>query len=186
MKQLLMPICLTFVGMILGFSLSAQTAKKNYATIGFEVDALPFVTGGYYGSIWVGSNHFRYRAIVTQLYTPKFYLTDGFTNNKIQAYTLIADYFFQPNFEKWWVGTGIEYWDATIQADSKIATASYNNTIFTVGGGYVWKFYHNFYLNPWVGIHLRVAGDKDVPVDAKVYKTSLLSPEASIKLGWHF
>ena len=178
------------------FALQAQTTPiSNSAvsgpvtcpvTIGFELDALPFITGGYYGSVWVGHNRFRYRAIVTRLNAPDFYVASGFTRNKINAYTLIADYFFKPHFEKWWVGAGIEYWDCSIQADTKIQTATYQNTIFTLGGGYVWKFYRNFYLNPWVGGHLRLAGDQNVAVDAKTYKPALLSPEASVKLGWHF
>ncbi len=131
-------------------------------TIGFEIDALPYITGGYYGSVWIGNNHMRYRAIITKVNTPKFMLKDGFTENKIQAYTLIADYFFKPNFQNWWVGAGFEYWRGQIQTDAKWSVSKYDNAIFTTGGGYVWTFYKNFYLNPWAGIHLRFAGDNSV------------------------
>ena len=155
-------------------------------TVGFEADALPYLTGGYYGSVWAGHNHLRYRAIVTQITTPSFMLEDGFTNNKIQSYTAIADYFFSEGFEKWWVGSGFEYWKGLIQSDRKLSTARYNNVIFTAGGGYVWKFYRNFYLNPWVAVHCKIGGDNAVDVDGIRFHPAFATPEASLKIGWHF
>ncbi|WP_420399643.1 hypothetical protein [Flagellimonas sp.] len=159
-------------------------AKKT--TVGFELDAVPYLFEGYYGSVWVGHDHFRYRAVITKIETPSFILEDGFTNNEMKVYAAIVDYFFKPGFEGWWIGPGLEYWDATIQTDAKLETAAYNNTIFTLGGGYVWKFHKNFYLNPWAAVHLRIAGDKEVRVDQSLYETPLLIPEISLKLGWHF
>ncbi|MBA4056575.1 MAG: hypothetical protein C0490_17805, partial [Marivirga sp.] len=111
---------------------------------------------------------------------------DGFTNNKIQAYTGIVDYFFKPKFERWWVGGGLEYWKGSIQTGAKLSSAKYSNTIITVGTGYVWKFYKNFYLNPWAAIHVRVAGDDSIMVDGEEFKPSALTPEVSLKIGWHF
>ncbi len=166
-------------------TLPGISQNKN-KTAGIEIDALPYLTGGYYGSIWIGNNHMRYRAIVTKVTTPKFILEDGFTENKIHAYTLIADYFFKPNFQKWWVGAGFEYWEGQIQTEAKLSTAKYDNIIFTSGGGYVWKFYRNFYLNPWTGVHIRVAGDKKVMLDGKEFSPALFTPEISLKIGWHF
>jgi hypothetical protein len=163
-----------------------ETQPKTRIAIGFELDALPYLTGGYYASVWAGKEHFRYRAIVTQITTPSFMVENGFTNNKIQSYTAIADYFFAPKFEKWWVGSGLEYWQGKIQTDRKLGTGKYDNLIFTAGGGYVWKFYHNFYLNPWVALHLRMAGDRYVQVDGQRFGISALTPEASLKIGWHF
>ena len=173
---------------ILSYNIAnGQTEKmiKNTA-IGFEVDALPYITGGYYGSVWVGHNKMRYRAIVTSIITPEFFLEDGFTNNKITAYTFITDYFFKPDFQKWWLGAGLEYWKGQIQTDAKLSTAKYNNAVFTVGGGYVWKFYKNFYVNPWAAGHVRIAGDNKVMVDGKQFKPPLFIPEVSLKIGWHF
>ncbi len=123
-------------------------------TAGFELDAAPYLFNGYYASFWVGHDHFRYRAVITKIETPGFILEDGFTNNEMNVYAAIVDYFFKPGFEGWWIGPGLEYWDATIQTDAKLETAAYNNTIFTLGGGYVWKFHKNFYLNPWAAVHL--------------------------------
>nr|WP_299167499.1 hypothetical protein [uncultured Allomuricauda sp.] len=160
--------------------------EVNKTVVGFELDAVPYIFEGYYASAWLGHDHFRYRAVITKIETPGFILEDGFTNNEMKVYAAIVDYFFKPGFEGWWIGPGLEYWDATIQTDAKLETAEYNNTIFTLGGGYVWKFYKNFYLNPWAAVHLRIAGDKEVMVDNSIYETPLLIPEISLKLGWHF
>ncbi|WP_430966738.1 hypothetical protein [Spongiimicrobium sp. 2-473A-2-J] len=160
--------------------------RTRKTAIGFELDAVPYIFQGYYGSLWVGHNHFRYRAVITKIDTPDFILEDGFTNNEMKVYAAIVDYFFKPDFKGWWIGPGLEYWDASIQTDAKLETTEYNNTIFTLGGGYVWKFHKNFYLNPWVAGHLRIAGDKEVSVDQSTFETPLFIPEISVKLGWHF
>lgn len=131
-------------------------------------------------------NHIQYRAIRTKLYTLQFILKEGFTNNEIWANTLIADYFFKACFEKWWVGAVLEYWQGKIQTEAEKETAKYNNTIFTVGGEYVWKFYRDFYLNLWLVIHLKVTGDRKVSVDNKIFEPSFVTPEASLKIGWYF
>jgi hypothetical protein len=183
MKKLLLIFFLLLLNVMYGQD-NDQRVKST--TIGAELDALPYITGGYYGSIWVGHNHFRYRAVIAKTEVPGFYVEDGFTNNEVQAYAAIVDYFFKPEFKGWWIGTGLEYWDSSIQTDAKLETAKYNNTVFTLGGGYVWKFYNNFYLNPWVAGHLRIAGDKDVSVDTSTFETPLFTPEFSLKLGWHF
>lgn len=159
---------------------------KNKKSMGIEADILPYITGGYYGSVWVSHNHFRYRAVVTSVTTPGFMVKEGFTNNKMMVYTLLADYFFKPSVEKWWIGGGFEYWDAEIQSDLKQSTVKYSNYIATVGTGYVWKFYNNFYLNPWAAVHARIGGDKRVMVDGKEFKPALFTPEASLKIGWYF
>lgn len=166
---------------------NAQTKENNSKlSIGTEADVLPYITGGYYGSVWASKNHFRYRAVVTNVTTPEFMLKDGFSNNKMMVYAALVDYFFKPEPEKWWIGSGFEYWDAEIQTSQKRSTVKYNNTMFTFGGGYIWKFYKNFYLNPWAAVHLRIAGDKSVMVDGKEFKPSQLIPEGSLKIGWYF
>jgi hypothetical protein len=166
---------------------NAQTKEnKSRLSIGAETDVLPYITGGNYGSAWVSKNHFRYRAVITNVTTPEFMLKDGFTNNNIMVYAALVDYFFKPIPEKWWIGAGFEYWDAEIQTSSKLSTVKYNNTMFTAGGGYVWRVYKNFYLNPWAAAHVRIAGDKSVMVDGKKFEPSLLLPELSLKIGWYF
>ena len=176
--------CILIAGLLFLVTFNGISQNRS-TTIGFEIDALPYLTGGYYGSFWIGNNHLRYRGVVAKTTVPDFLVKDGFTENKIQAYAFITDYFFKPNFQKWWIAAGIEYWKGQIQTDARQSTSEYENAMFTTGGGYVWKFYKNFYLNPWVGIHLRVAGDDRVVVDTKEFTPPFFTPEISLKIGWH-
>ena len=170
-------------------SLKAQPLEKPEETktsIGLEADVLPYLTGGYYGSVWVAHSHVRYRAVITNVTTPDFMLEDGFTNNEMTVYALLIDYFFKSSVEKWWVGGGLEYWDAEIQTNARLSTATYECYVATVGGGYVWKLHKNFYLNPWVAMHARLGGDSSAIVDGKEFAAARFTPEASLKLGWYF
>ena len=155
-------------------------------TLGTELDLLPYISGGYYVSAWYGIDQFRFRAILTKTTVPQFAVADGYTDNKLNVYAFITDYFFKKNFEGFWIGTGLEYWDSQITYEAENQTASYNNTVFTLGGGYVWNFYDNFYLNPWLAIHYIIGGDKEVQVGSSTFKPNAFTPEASIKIGWHF
>lgn len=181
MKRLLLILTLVTCHLV-----DAQNQEKVNQTVGFEIDALPYIAGGFYGSIWYGRNQMRYRTVITNITTPEFVLKDGFTNNDLYVYALITEYFFKSGFEGWWLGTGLEYWDAEIQTEAKLSTSEYENYIFTVGSGYAWKFHKNFYLNPWAAVHVRIAGASEVPVDNKVFEPAPLLPEVSVKLGWHF
>lgn len=155
-------------------------------TIGTELDLLPYISGGYYASVWYGIDQVRLRAIVTNTTVPEFVLTDGYKNNKLKVYAFIADYFFKKNFEGFWLGTGVEYWDSKIEHDNEPNAATYSNTVFTLGGGYVWKIYKNFFLNPWAAFHLVIGGDKKVNLGGHVFEPSVFTPEVSLKIGWHF
>jgi hypothetical protein len=62
-------------------------------TAGFELDLLPYVSGGYYVSGWIGHDRIRVRPVVTKTTLPSFVVQDGFTNAGLDAYALIVDYF---------------------------------------------------------------------------------------------
>ena len=164
---------------------SEETKTAPY-TIGTELDALPFATGGYYFSLIGGHDHFRLRGIASMVNPPDFaYPSDRFKNLSLHAYALIVDYFFKPEFDGFWVGVGLEKWLGTIDSKVSSNSGSFNESVSTLGSGYVWKFYKNFYLNPWVAIHLKVSGDSpNVGIDS--YTLPTLQGEGSFKIGWYF
>jgi len=155
-------------------------------TAGVELDVLPYATGGYFGAVWAGKGHWRGRLIVAKATKPDFLLPDQFSDNTIKAYALLADYFLRPDFSGWWVAGGIVYWDARIRYNPAESSGAYKIYLASIGGGYNWKFFRNFYLSPWAGIHLRIAGDKEVLFQGDTYEPPLFNPEGSLKLGWHF
>ncbi|HVU53818.1 MAG TPA: hypothetical protein VHD83_02130 [Puia sp.] len=153
---------------------------------GVEADILPFITGGYYMSVWGGYKHVRYRIVLTNANTPQFLLPKEFSNNELEVYALITDYFFRRDFRGCWVGTGLEWWKGQIDAWNVRTTGRYTVYLYTAGGGYVWNVYRGFYINPWAGIHLKMGGDHTVHIGELDYTPPLLTPEISLKIGWHF
>lgn len=165
-------------------------AQENMAeqafTAGLELDFLPYATSGYFGAIWAGKGHWRGRLIVAQATKPELLLPEGFSENRIHAYALLADYFFQPEFRGWWLAGGAVYWDNSIRHDPDQRAGTYKSYLLSGGAGYNWKFYRNFYLSPWIGLHVRIAGDDEVAFPTSAYKPPILNPEGSLKVGWHF
>jgi hypothetical protein len=164
----------------------AASAEIENTVVGFELDALPYITGGYYGSIWSGVNQFRLRGVIAEVNVPSFAAQNNFKRNKIKASAVIVDYFISEHFQGYWIGTGFEYWNSSIQNETETAIASFKNTVFTIGTGYVWNFYKNFYLNPWVAGHKIISGDKEITVGNSTFRSKEFTAEASIKTGWHF
>jgi len=184
MKKLLLSLFL-FTSSLAFSQMPEETKSLN--RIGTELDVLPFATGGYYFSAWYGwsKNQTRIRPVIAKVNVPDFAVDKNFQNNKIFAVALIADYFLKPEFEGFWIGSGFEYWQNSIENKSSI-TADYNAFVFTLGGGYVWKFYEDFYVNPWVASHVLIGGDKEIKVGLETFKPQLFTFEGSIKLGWSF
>lgn len=185
------PYCCFFIFIILLTTLSVGQAQmnrtKNYPAVGLEVDVLPFLTGGYYGSIWYGYGPLRGRAIYASMDMPRFLIPTGFKDNLKTVYAFTGEYFIQSNdFDHLWVGLGAEYWDGSVVSETSGEKAEYVNYAIMLSLGYVWKFYHNFYLNPWFGLHAIAAGDTSVPVGSEEFRPSTITPEISLKLGWHW
>jgi hypothetical protein len=167
-------------------SLGASWSQTSKLTLGLEQDALPYLLDGYFANVWVGKGHVRSRVLFARVRKPDFLLTEGFTNNRIHAYAITADYFLNENWQGWWISGGGVVWKNSLQTDLKQQTTYFNTALVNGSLGYSWKFYKNFYVSPWAGLHLRVGGAKPVFVDGKIYNPPFLNPEASIKIGWHF
>lgn len=161
-------------------------AQSPRLSIGLEQDFLPYATGGYYAAAWVGKSHVRARALVAHVHKPSFIVPSGFTNNVVTAYALLGDYFLKPDFSGWSIGGGLVLWNSSIQSNLQQSTVSYNNTLLNGSLSYTWKFHKNFYLSPWAGLHLKIAGADHVTVDGSSFATPLFTPEASVKVGWYF
>jgi hypothetical protein len=165
-----------------------QTAASKWA-FGGEIDALPFVMSGYYGSGFVGRGGWKFRAVAARSTLPSFMVTDGFKDKRSDAYAVLADRFIgarRQKLEGLWVGGGGEYWRNRIRTDAAPTYANYHNYMLTVGSGYVWKLSRHVYLNPWTAGHFAVAGERNILVSGKTYKQPVFTPEGSIKLGFTF
>jgi hypothetical protein len=173
-------ITLTLLFSLGGYSQEAPVKKLN---AGVELDVLPYVTGGYFAAVWAGKSHVRVRTLTANVNKPDLFVKKGFTNNKVTAYALLGDYFLKEGWNGLWAGTGLVYWKSSIQTDAKLSTAHFENWFINGSLGYNFKLGRRFYVGPWAGMHVKIAGDKNVDVDNKTYTPPLLNPEASVKLG---
>ncbi len=181
---------LTIILLLITSVIYSQTNNSDSRIrVGLEIDALPYLTGGYYFSAWGGYNNFRLRGVFTNFNSPSFIIPDGFEKQKTDAYTLLIDYFPASNkneFEKWWIGAGFEYWENSVINSSDNITGNYDNLILTIGGGYVWKIWDNLYLNPWAAGHFALSGTEEKRIGNDNFEPKVFLYEASLKLGWYF
>jgi hypothetical protein len=164
--------------------LSAQKISKW--NIGIEIDALPYITGGHFAAGWVGKDKWRCRALMADVHKPDWFTTDGFRNHHIRAYALVIERFLFSGWKGWWIGGGPVYWKSEIQSDALLQKATFTNYLINGSLGYNFILFKNVYLSPWAGLSLKVAGDKNIPIDTKIYNLPLLNPEMSLKAGIFF
>ena len=172
--------------LLLLFIPSLTFSQSKTLRAGLELDLLPYATGGYFAGGWLGTDQLRVRGIIASVNIPGFMIPDDFTNNKIKASAAVLDYSLKKNWTGWFAGTGLVMWNGTIQTRNKIQTASYKTYLLNGTLGYNLKLNKSFYISPWAGMHLKIAGNDKVSVDGEIYRPRLFNPEASIKAGVMF
>jgi hypothetical protein len=166
-----------------------ESAPARSWRLGTELDALPFATGGYYGSVVAARDAWRIRGVAARSTVPGFMVSDGFKDKRTDAYAFLVDRFLGPRREHrqgFWIGGGVELWRNRIRHEGVSSYTQYSNVMLTAGGGYVWQISRHFYLNPWAGAHFAVAGERQINVSGRLYQQPMFTPEASIKLGFTF
>jgi len=140
---------------------------------------------GYAPQVWLGIGHARIRFVGAHLEPPEAFAfaPKGFRSPTTTAFATIIDYTFGAHFDGFWVGSGCEIWQLSIKHDDVAGTARWASTVFTVGGGYIWRFAGDFYLDPWAGAHV-VLNPQTVSLGAFDYKPFPLQAEVSMKIGW--
>ncbi len=164
---------------------------RTRLALGFNVDLLPSALSaangklGYAPQVWLGIDHVRLRLVGAHLEPPDLFAfaSPGFHHPTTTVLAAIIDYTFGPRLDGPWVGSGFEVWQNSIEHDGVPGTARWESTVFTVGGGYIWRFAGDFFLDPWAGAHL-VLNPQTVPVGAFDYGPFPLQAEVSLKIGW--
>jgi hypothetical protein len=165
---------------------------KVKESIGVAIDLLPPIlsatTGhfGYSAQVWYGYNKNRIRGVVAGFQIPdKIMGNDSFKDLKTTATALIYDRFKNNNFQGWWLGAGLEFWNNTITSNTDYKDYNFNNYVATTGMGYIFTVYKNSYIEPWGAIHY-VLNDEKVVVGNTEYQTKKFQGEVSLKIGWAF
>ncbi len=113
-----------------------------------------------------GASYLEYKSRTPMLFPRR-------PRNDLNAGAIIVDYLFSKGFRGFWIGTGFELRDISIKHKFLDLKAEWINRVYTIGGGYIWTFCDNIYIEPWVAGHL-IINRKDVGVYGYVCRTQLL------------
>ncbi|MBN2616118.1 MAG: hypothetical protein JXR71_10540 [Bacteroidales bacterium] len=169
--------------LVLLFAIRPVQAQQKIQA-GVELDALPYLTGGYFGAVWAGKGHMRARLLYAKVHMPKFMVPAGFSGNTVRSVALMADYFLKKKLTGFWLGSGVVYWDGTLRANEQ--TASYHTYLLNGSMGYAVNLSKRFYLSPWAGLSFRLGGDQNIRTGGETYRAPFLNPELSLKFGYRF
>lgn len=159
--------------------------------IGLQLDLFPTVISaingslGYAPQVWLGVGHARLRLIGAHLEPPDAlaFADDGFENPTTTSFAVTIDYTFGDHFDGFWLGGGFELWQRTIEHRDVPVTAAWTSTVATFGGGYIWRFAGNFFLDPWAALHATL-NPESVFVGTYEYDPAPVVASASVKVGW--
>jgi len=160
--------------------------------IGVQLDLFPTVISaingslGYAPQVWLGIGHARLRLIGAHLEPPDAlaFADDGFENPTTTSFAVTIDYTFGAHFDGFWLGGGFELWQRTIEhRDVPGTTTGWTSTVATFGGGYIWRFAGNFFLDPWAALHATL-NPESVFVGSYEYDPAPIVASASVKVGW--
>ena len=172
--------------------ISAQginTETRDIKAAGYAVDLFPTVLSsidkepGYSFQAWAGFDQIKIRIVAAHLYQPDRLIDDDFKNYEMNVTAFIIDYFFRNDLTGFWIGTGAELWNCSIENKSSGKTAEWTDNILTAGAGYVWKITENVYLDPFAAVHYRM-NDGKVTTGGEEFKRQRISASASIKIGY--
>ena len=185
MKKNIIAILIFITSVFTTTTLQANDKETKEWMVGTELDLVPYINDGYYASVVAGYDHWRARFVLTDITTPDFVTQKNFNDNQLKVNAYIIDYYFKKGFHGWWIGPGFEIWQGNVTEESSKIRKSYKTFIFTLGGGYTFRFNDHFYLNPWAALHIPVGGDRKIQFINETFKINA-TPEASVKIGINF
>lgn len=164
-------------------------AAESSPAGGVTVDLLPTLlsasagAGGGALQVWGAKGHWKGRLVGASLTLPdEMDGSDAFENKRLRVAALIVDYTFGSNHDGFWLGGGVERWMTSIDHTASGLTLDGDETVLTLGGGYIW-YLGAIEVNPWFAMHHSLD-----PLDATLagsrYHPNPFSIEASLKLGW--
>lgn len=180
-----------------GFGSKPARAEEQVAiraerplALGFQLDLFPTVVSavngkaGYAPQIWLGIDHVRLRLVGAHLEPPDAlaFADEGFENPTTTALAIIIDYTFGDYFDGFWVCAGFEAWQQSIEHEAVSERAVWSSVVGTTGGGYIWRFYENFFVDPWVGVHWTMNPER-VELGPYEYEPPPVVANASVKVG---
>jgi hypothetical protein len=177
-----LPLCL----LLAATSFGQIGAKPTGWKFGFESEILTWIQGGYHGSVWLGRDGLRLRAVVAQATFPQGLTPNGFRDLTSQFYEMECDLFLGDRADKFrgtWIALGGGLTRQSIRSDDghegRLLLADIHS-----GFGYTTALPRGFTLNPWVGIDLHLNTPDQVAVGSQIWKPRWFDPVLGCKAGW--
>jgi hypothetical protein len=179
------------LGVVAPATARADEPAAGGDAIGVTIDLLPIVLSAAHGEaggslqLWYGHRHVRGRLVAAHIAFPDAFASDGFRDKTTDVGAAIVDYLFGDRFDGWWIGAGGEYWANRMINASNGEAGRWSNLVATAGGGYIWRVYRTFYVEPWGAAHLLVSGTHTT-IGGADHDDQRVTAEVSLKLGVFF
>jgi len=177
---------LVFVLLLASSLVLAAGAPREATRWATEVDVLPVATGGWYASVAAGRDVWRMRLVAASMNVPDRFAPAGWEKVQTRAQALLVDRFFRPGFRGPWVGGGVERWDEDMKWAQGPERVRLKSLQATFGTGWAIPIGRGFYVNPWLAVHQRIAGDRVVSIPQGECRPKAMQAEASVKIGYLF
>ncbi|OHD64987.1 MAG: hypothetical protein A2176_04335 [Spirochaetes bacterium RBG_13_51_14] len=170
----------------------ALSRSQHRMALGVAIDPFPTVISavdrrfGLSVQPWFGIDNFKVRIDITHLRMPDALAgTRYFYKNDIDMGAVILEFFFSKNFEGFRIGSGFGIWDNSISHKYFTKKGGSISAFFTIGGGYVWKFYKTLYIEPCLALDILLSKET-ISIYGFKYRPLPLSGEISLKFGLYF
>lgn len=169
----------------------ALYAKPRRVTLGFNFDLFPIIASatqgqfGFAGQLQLAIDRVQFRLVGAKLRNFDFLLDDDFEDYDTVVLAFLLDLFFRDDLSGFWVSSGFELWLNEIGNATTTARADWTNAIWTLGGGYVWRIGPHFFINPWIGMHVRM-NNQEIELGGQTFQPLWVVANASVKLGAYF
>ncbi len=162
--------------------------KKPFYPYSFGIESfgLPYKTEGKCFSIWASYYNLKLKYSAGKLNVPELYVRDGFEKMKLEINLINLEYFIdENNLVGLWIGAGIMSYNGSLGFLNQEARGNFELLRLGVSSGYIKKIFHNVSINTYVGAYVLIMGDKEFQVGNKKAQSDVITPIASIEIGWH-
>ena len=166
-------------------------AKPRRVAVGFNIDLFPIIASatqkqfGFAGQLQLAIDRVQFRLVGAKLRNFPFFLKDDFEDYDTVVLAFLLDFFFREDLSGFWITSGFEIWFNEIGNSNTTSRADWSNAVWTLGGGYVWRIGPHFFINPWIGMHVRM-NNQAIELGGQIFQPSWVVGNGSIKLGAYF
>lgn len=170
----------------------AHVPRTYKAALGIAIDPFPIIMSavdsrfGLSVQPWFGIGYIKVRLDITHIRIPNgIAATNYFFKNEVNSAGIVAEGFFNKNFDGFRIGTGFGLWDTTISHRYLNKKGKSISAYWTVEGGYVWKFYKTLYIEPGLALDVPLSSNR-ISLYGMSYRQLPVFGEITLKFGLYF